>query len=234
MLKGFFITGTDTSVGKTIISGVLIKALGVLGLRAGAMKPIETGCTKVADVLVAEDAVFLKSIAWMEEPITQITSYALKTPTAPLIAAEIEGVDIDIERIIHSVEELSIRYDIVLVEGAGGLLVPIKKDFFMLDLARRLFLPLIVVAKPTLGTINHTLLTVNYALKEGVDVAGVIINYSNPPQGTVAEETGHRVLRGILKVPILGIVPYMNDLSAESLERASIKYLDLEMIRKKL
>lgn len=237
MSKGFFVTGTDTAVGKTVVTGVLLKALNLMGFSVGVMKPIETGCTSEGNTLIPSDGMFLKGIAGIDEPITEVVPFCLKAPLAPSVAAQGEGVSIDINRIIDVFNGLSCRYDVMLVEGAGGLLVPILTNhsakgraYFMLDLARDLTLPLIVVARPTLGTINHTLLTVNYALKEGLKVAGVIINYSSPSQGTLAEETSYSALSALLPVPILGIIPYTDDLSATGLERTAVKCLSFEML----
>src|SRR3990172_8459579 len=172
MPKGFFITGTDTGVGKTLVACALIKVIGTLGLSVGAMKPVETGCIREGGVLIPPDGMSLKSAARMDEPVTQIVPYCLENPLAPLTASEMEGTPILPEKIRRAAEELGRRYDALVVEGVGGLLVPIAPDYFVLDMARDFGLPLIVVTRPTLGTINHTLLTVKYALKEGLGVAG--------------------------------------------------------------
>ena len=239
MPKGFFITGTDTGVGKTVIAAALIKAVHMLGFRACGMKPIETGCLKqklnVQDKnLIPPDGMFLRTVAGVEESIDLITPVRFENPLAPLPASEIEGMPVDIEKIKKAFSFLSRNYDAVVVEGIGGLLVPIGRDYFVLDLARDFGLPLIVVSKPGLGTINHTMLTVNYALKEGLTVAGIIVNYSNTPGGNLAENTNPEVIKRISPAPLIGVFPYLRDLESATIEKAVTNNLDLEIIKKYL
>lgn len=233
-MKGFFITGTDTGVGKTIIAGALIKVLGFLGLKTSGMKPIECGCAREGNVLIPSDGMFLKNIAQMQEHVTQVTPCCFESPLAPLPASEIEQKNISVRDIKKAYYSLRAQYDAVIVEGIGGLMVPLKTNYFLVDLAKELGLPLIVVAKPGLGSINHTMLTVNYALKEGLEVAGVIINYSNPPEGSLAEETNPQLLKQICPVPLIGIFPYLKNLDDAVIEKTARKNLDLEVIKKYL
>lgn len=204
------------------------------GLSVCGMKPIETGCTKQGDVLIPSDGMFLKDISHMNEQITHIAPYCFETPLAPMVAAEMENVDIETEEVGKRFDELALTYEAVVVEGIGGLLVPIKEDCFVADLARTIGLPLLVVASPFLGTINHTLLTVDYALKKGLEVAGIILNYHRPAEGTPAEETNPTVIRRLSSVPLIGIMPYLEDIESETLDRAVVKNFDLEVIRKYL
>jgi dethiobiotin synthetase len=136
MQKGYFITGTDTEVGKTFVAAGLAKAMAETGLRVGVMKPVETGCTVKDETLVPKDAVFLKQAA---------------------------GVEIDFEKIKECYGELSKDKDVMLLEGAGGLMVPLAEDKTSADLVLFLELKLIVVAPSRLGVLNHTLLTVRHA-----------------------------------------------------------------------
>ena len=241
MPRGFFITGTDTEIGKTVIAGALIKAIGSVGLKAGGMKPIETGCIKKDRVLIPSDGMFLKEIAGMNDSIDLVTPVRFENPLAPLPASEIEGLSVDLKKIKRAYTELSKNYDVLIVEGIGGLLVPIVKrlrpteaPYFVLDLARDFGLPIIVVSRPGLGTINHTMLTVNYAIKEGLNVVGIIINYSHPPKGTLAEDTNPGVLKEICPLPIMGIFPFLEDMESSTIEKAAVKNLDIEMIKKYL
>lgn len=232
MPKGFFITGTDTGVGKTIIAGALIRAIHLFGMKPCGMKPIESGCGKEGDVLIPDDGMFLKQTAHMEEPISIVTPCCFENPLAPLAASEIEGKNVNISEIKKAFYKLSKKYDAVVVEGVGGLLVPIRKNYSVCELAKELGLPLIVVAKPGLGTLNHIMLTVNYARKEGLEVAGVIINYSQSPENSLAEKTNPQLLMKICPVPLLGIFPCLRNIDEESLEKAVLKNLNLEVIKK--
>jgi dethiobiotin synthetase len=228
--KGFFVTGTDTGVGKTIITAALIKVISRLGFTTGGMKPIESGCLQQGDVLVPSDGMFIKTIAHMEENIRHITPCCFKSPLAPLPASESEGISVDFEKINKAFADISGKYDVVIVEGIGGLLVPITKNYSVIDMAKNFNLPLIVVSKPSLGTINHTMLTVNYALKEGLRVAGIIINYNQPPEKTLAEATNPEVIKQISPVPVIGIFPYLTDMESANIEKVAEKNLDIELV----
>ncbi|MBA4373301.1 MAG: dethiobiotin synthase [Thermodesulfovibrio sp.] len=234
MPKGFFVTGTDTGVGKTIMSMALIRALEMLGIRVGAMKPIESGCGREGDVLIPFDGMALKQTARMEEPATLITPCCFESPLAPFPASEIELRKVNIPAIKNAFAKLAQKYEAMVVEGVGGLLVPIKKNYAVINLAADIGLPLLVVAKPGLGTINHTLLTVKYALREGLTVAGVIINYTMPPENNLAEETNVQVLNKICPVPVIGISPYLKNITEEALEKTVRKNFDMQVLRRYL
>jgi len=234
MSKGFFITGTDTGVGKTVIAGAVIKAIHAQGLNVCGMKPVETGCSRIGNNLYPSDGLFLKKVAGMDENINQITPYCFEAAVAPSLASEMEGRPISTDIIIEKFHDLLQRYHAVVVEGVGGILVPIRKDYFVIDLIRELELPVIVVARATLGTLNHALLTVNYALKEGLRVSGIVINFTRRSEGTVSENTNPLVLQQLSPVPVLGVFPYLDNLENVTLEKAAMKYLDIEIIRSHL
>jgi dethiobiotin synthetase len=230
MNHGLFITGTDTGVGKTVVAAAIIKALHLQGIHACGMKPIETGCSRVGNTLYPSDGMFLKKVARMDEHIGFVTPYCFENPVAPSLASEMEGKAIHIPLITEKFQALLERYPAVVVEGIGGILVPIKKDYFVVDLIRELDLPLVIVARPSLGTINHTLLTIDYALGKGIKVSGVIINFSRPPESTVAENTNPLLLEQICPVPVVGIFPHLGNLEDSVLERNALKHLDIKVL----
>ena len=207
MNKGYFITGTDTGVGKTFIAGGLASLYGKRGVRVGVMKPVESGCKRLADGLHPHDALFLKEMALSTDDVDRIVPYRLEHPLTPSVAAELEGVVIDLEAIKDVYQQLESRYDLMLVEGAGGLLAPLYKSATSVDLVRLLDIPLIVVARNALGTINHTLLTVEHALYSGLTVAGIILNTCDPDPD-ISVETNHQVIRQLSGLPLLGTIPY--------------------------
>ncbi len=231
MSKGFFITGTDTGVGKTVIAAAVIRAIHAMGTSVCGMKPVETGCSRTGNTLYPSDGMFLKKVAGMQENINQITPYCYETPVAPSLASEREGREVGIDDILEKFYNLLQSYHAVVVEGVGGILVPIGKDYFVIDLIKDLGLPVIIVARPTLGTLNHTLLTVNCALKEGIRVAGIVINFTRRSEGTVPESTNPLVLQQLSPVPVLGLFPFLDNLANETLENAAMRHLDLEIIR---
>lgn len=234
MAKGFFITGTDTGVGKTIVAGAVIKALNSLGLSTGAMKPVETGCRREGSVLVPTDGLFLRHIAGLDEPITSVTPCCFESPLAPIAAAEIEATDVSVKEIEKAFFVMAAKYDAVVVEGIGGLMVPLREDYYVAELAADLGLPLIIVTRPGLGTINQTMLTLNHALRAGLKVAGIVINYSSPPENSLAEKTNAGVLSRTASVPLLGTFPYLKEMREDIIGTTALGSLDLEVMKKYL
>jgi dethiobiotin synthetase len=234
MSKGFFIAGTDTGVGKTIMAGAIIMALSFLGHRVGVMKPIESGCGREGGVLIPFDGMFLKEAAHLDESVTLVTPCCFESPLAPLSASETDMKEVEMEEIRRAFARLSAKYGAMVVEGIGGLMVPVKRDYYVVDMAKEFGLPLLLVARPGLGTVNHTMLSINCALKEGLEVAGLIINYSKPPDGSLAEKTNPKLLAQICPVPIIGIFPYLSNLDEDSIAKAALKSLDLETLKKYL
>jgi len=207
--KGIFITGTDTKYGKTIIAGGVARALLRKGFNVGVMKPVATWgdpCREpgVRNKWISEDALHLRQAAATSDALSLINPLCYKAALAPWPAALQEKKSIDLNRINQSYRELCRRHDYMVVEGVGGLLVPIKRKYFVSDLILKLHLPAIVVSQPGIGTLNHTLLTVRTLKNEGIPLAGVIINQY---QGkTKAERSNPNVLRRILGRRII-IVP---------------------------
>jgi len=204
--KGVFITGTDTGVGKTFITAAIARFLRDRGMRVGVMKPVTSGCVMIGEKLVSEDAELLKWASSCTAPDTDIAPYLLKAPLAPSIAASQEGVQIQFDAILQAYQRLEAGHDFVLVEGAGGLLAPLTQDLFIADLCLVLRLPLLVVARPNLGTVNHTLLTCFCARKLGIKVSGTIINRYpvNPGQ---PEKYAPEMIASLSGSPVLGILP---------------------------
>lgn len=228
MKKDIFITGTDTGVGKTVVSALLIRALLINGYTACPMKPVETGCRRDADVLLPSDGEFLKEIAETDEPIKNITPYCFETPVAPVVASNMEGVEIDINKIIEKYEQLSSKYDIVVVEGAGGLMVPIKEDYYMLDLALELRPRVVVVALNKLGVLNHTLLTLEVLDKYGLEVTAVLLNSPNRDPLDKSQDTNLQVLSQLVDVRLIEAIPRINSMSKEELDKMAARKIKLE------
>jgi len=206
-VNGIFVTGTDTDVGKTLMAAGITAALRQRGLKAGYFKPVQSGCPEEEGRLIPTDARLVQDLAGLPEPLDLLTPIALRLPLAPGVAAAREGVKVDLERVAAAFRVLAGRYDFLVVEGAGGLYVPlVNAKFLVLDLARWLKLPLLVVARAGLGTINHTALTVMAARQAGLPVAGVILNRGSLNPG-LAEQTNPGVIEALTGVTILGKVP---------------------------
>lgn len=222
--KGIFITGTDTGVGKTVVAAGLAACLSTRGLSVGVMKPLESGCPRRGGSLIPRDGSFLKRMARCPEPLDRVVPFRLRHALAPGVAAEMEGVEVDLGRVVAVYKDLARRYRVTIVEGAGGLLVPVAAGAFMADLIRLLKTPVIVVTRADLGTINHTLLTLEYLAREGMPVLGWIMNHPHR-RADGASRTNPRVVSSHASAPMLGLVPYRENLGSRKCPREELAEL---------
>lgn len=176
--RGLFVTGTDTEIGKTLVAGAIAQYLVSQGRRVEVLKPVATGCRRQRGDLVSQDAEFLAGFADSRQMLSQIAPVRYAKALAPNVAAGLENRPVDLEAIFDAYRRLAADKDVdaIIVEGIGGLLCPITDDFWVAHLARLMRLPVVVVTRPNLGTINHTLLTLHAARSAGLDVAGVVVN----------------------------------------------------------
>jgi len=200
--RSLFVTGTDTGVGKTVVSCALIAGLRARGLDAGAMKPVETGVGEEGPL----DAQALRAAAGDDDPLDLVCPEQFALPAAPTVAAAAEGRSVDGARIRDAFAEIAARHALVVVEGAGGLLVPVTDDADMADLAGSLGLPVLVVARAALGTINHTLLTLRELDRRGLECVGVVLSHSDGVLSP-ADAANLEVLRAELGRRLVGEVP---------------------------
>jgi dethiobiotin synthase len=201
----FFISGTSTGIGKTYISSLLIKAFGFSGL-VSYMKPVQTGCSH-PDVPDA-DLSFVKQHASPVFPgtTTDHTPYCFETPCSPHLAASLSSISIDTSVIAKSYHRILSHVNTLIVEGAGGLLVPLSETVSTLDLIKQLNIPVILVTTPNLGTLNHTFLSVNQLRISGVTLAGVIMNNpENKPLDLMYTDNAHMIRRYVDPVPLIEI-----------------------------
>lgn len=208
MGTGVFITGTDTGVGKTLVACGLAALFKDNGYRVGVMKPAETGCAERDGALYPEDAARLKQASDSALSLETICPYRFKEPLAPSVAAERAGAPIDIDRLRKVYDEIAAQHDLTIVEGAGGLLVPLLPHYTYADLAKLLKLPVIVVAANRLGAINHLTLTLEVAAACGLTVLGYVWNRLDA-QPSLAAETNPDALRFLTATPCLGEIPFL-------------------------
>jgi len=207
MKRGYFVTGTDTDVGKTLVSAALVHGYASKGCRAVGMKPIASGANIVDGTLVNEDVVQLRAAANIDAPLDKITPYVFASPIAPHIAAMEAGVKLKVETIVDAFSGLRASADIVVVEGAGGFLVPLDDAHDMGDIAAALGLPVILVVGMRLGCINHALLTVAAIESRGLVLAGWIANVVS--DGMSRFEENMDCLRKRIDAPCLGVIPHL-------------------------
>lgn len=217
-MKGIvLVTGTDTGVGKTHVSCALLRALRRRGRSVAARKPAESGCAEVAGELVPADAVALREAAGADEPLATVCGLRLAEALAPGIAAERSGASLDMEALVRAYRARAAAVDLLLVEGAGGLLVPLAGKVDCAELAARLGARLIVVVGVRLGAINHALLTLQAARQRGLAIEGVVLNHLSQDTDS-AKKTLRESLARLDPAPILAEIPFADD-GVDLLER---------------
>lgn len=209
MRYGVFVTGTDTDVGKTLVTAALALHLKKRGFTVGVMKPIETGVSAGRDA--QSDAAQLRSIIESEETLGAICPYSFEMPVAPLTAAQAERQTIDPNTIKKVYRLLSGRYDCMVVEGIGGVHVPITTKSNVTDLIKLLRLPVVVVGRSGLGGINHALLTVEALRRQKIRIIALVLNRTQPVRSALArlqERSTMEILRKQSGIAVLGPLPY--------------------------
>ncbi len=206
----YFVTATDTGVGKTYVTASLIKFYMSKGYKVKAIKPVETGCAKKGKNLIPEDATLYANLTG--QSLDEVCLYKFAAPVSPYTASKLEKSEIDIDKIKTHVDvvykELLNNHEdkaILFIEGAGGLLVPVTKSFMMIDFPVLLSASVILVSRLSLGTINHTLLSIEALERRNIPIKGIILNNALG-LNTIAEMTNERILREFIKIPILALL----------------------------
>jgi dethiobiotin synthetase len=208
-IPGLFITGTDTGVGKTVVAAAIAKSLAIRGQRVGVCKIAATGCTLQDGQLVSEDAQMLSRAINDRFPMETICPIRYVEPLAPAVAADRAGIPLGWSLLQQSLDTLQSQSDVLIVEGVGGIMVPMDDRHSVLDVARWLGLPALVVARAGLGTINHTLLTLLALRSAGVLLAGVVINQHSGDPSDIAEQTNPASIERWSAEPLRCVIPKM-------------------------
>jgi dethiobiotin synthetase len=219
----YFITGTDTGVGKTLVSCALLHAFAAQGKRVAGFKPVAAGCD---DDDHNEDALRLRAASSMQATYGQINPYCFPHPIAPHLAARHAGARIDFPRIEASYHELAGQSDEVIVEGAGGFCVPLNEKLDIADMVKQLDLPVILVVGMRLGCINHALLTVRVIADYQLECAGWVANVLEADMPSLQENI--ETLRERIAAPLLGVIPYQEQPDAQ----VAAAHLQLELLNK--
>lgn len=212
--KAFFVAGTDTNVGKTLIAAGLLVAAKNKGLTTAALKPVAAGCEKMDNGLRNSDALILQSVITQKLDYDQINPYALEAAIAPHIAAQQEKRSLSVDRLSGFCRGILSSANVTLVEGAGGWRVPINAHETMADLAKNLQLPVILVVGVRLGCINHALLTIEAVMRDGLPVAGWVANCIDAQMPVLQDNIDS--LRVRIAAPCLGVVPFLTECSPDS------------------
>ncbi len=213
--KKLFIVGTDTGVGKTLVTAALAAYLSSIGYQVGVMKPLESGCspsldTKGQKILIPQDALYLQSMSQTQENLDQINPYRFEAPLAPGVAADIVGVKVDLDFILQTAESMTRRQDIILIEGAGGLMVPLSSSFLGIDLIEKMNASVLLVGRAGLGTINHCLLTLSALENRNIPVVGILLNHTDP-KTDLSSHTNLQTLSRWTSVPVWGEFSFLKN-----------------------
>lgn len=215
----YFITGVDTDIGKTYVTKGLALSFSKQGKKVGVFKPLQSSAIKTSSGYFAPD---LEAIKELSSDISTKCSYIFEGDVSPALAARLSNVKIDIEKIKYDFEMFSKENEIVLVEGAGGILAPATDEYLCADLIKKLNIPIIIVTVPFLGRLNHTLLTINYAKFTGIDVKGVIINKVPFLSSDLATNNFIDELKRYTDVEIIGMIHNLNDIDIEEFNRITL------------
>ena len=225
MGKTYFVTGTDTDAGKTVVTCGLLEAARLKGLTTLALKPVSAGCQQTESGLRNEDALALMEAMTLSLPYEQVNPLSLEPPIAPHIAAEEAGVRMTLDRLVgYCRGALMRKNDLALIEGAGGWRVPLNSREMLTGLAKELNTPAILVVGMKLGCISHALLTVEAILRDGVRLAGWVANQMDPDMSRYDESLA--TLKNMIPAPCLGVVPFLPDTSSGRVA----EYLDISSL----
>ena len=220
MSKGIFIIGTDTEVGKTVVSAGLMHLLLGSNYKAAYFKPVASGQVLLNGSYQSTDASFVKAVSGFAQEQKNITPFSFKNAVAPHFAARLEGRSIDLAVIKDRLQYLKDHYDFIIAEGAGGLAVPLNNQGLMqYDLIRELGFPCLLVARTCLGTINHTLLTLRFAKSEGLKIKAIVINGNRQ---TETETDNIKTIREISGIPAIYTIPALTGVDTEKLQPGNI------------
>lgn len=229
MAEGIYILGTDTDVGKTVISAGIMFMFLSKGYNACYFKPVSSGGAEIGGSFLSYDVSFVKTVSGFTEIDDDINPYRFMTPVSPHLASSTENRMINIDVILENYRKLSNKYDYLLVEGCGGLAVPLTDEGYMqYQLIKELGMGCILVSRTTLGTINHTLLTLKYAESIGINIYGMIFNGYN---GSYLEEDNIKTIGKLTGVPVFSVIPKIEGIHVENLEDGNLKTVFKQSVR---
>lgn len=208
-MSGIFIAGTDTGAGKTVIAGYLARYMLNKGHGVITQKWVQSGCSKDFPSDIAEHLKAMgKDRSYVKDFLNLVCPYKFKFPASPRLAARMENKKINTRKIIKSFKTLEERFDFVIVEGSGGVMVPLDKRTLMIDLAQEAGLPVLIVAQNKLGTINHTLLTIEALRARKMNIIGIVFNNPRKEDAVIIKDNP-RIIAELTKENILGVLPWI-------------------------
>lgn len=223
-MKSYFITGTDTDVGKTYVTAGLASAIKKNGIDIGIMKPFAAGIKEITGYK-SKDVQILSEAAQVKDDEKLINPYFFPIPASPYTATQNLGIKVDIAIAMDSFKKLKMMHDFLLVEGMGGVMTPILEDYFITDLVKDMNLETIIICSSRIGTVNHTLMTCKICKNSGIKIRGIIINNLDE-HGYPLDEL-KRDLESLTQLPVIGIIPYIQNFSIEKISEIVSKEIDI-------
>lgn len=229
-MRGIFITGTSTGVGKTAVAAGLAWALRKRKIEVGIMKPFATGNRVFSRKYRSQDTAILARASGVNDPDCSLNPFFYSIAASPLVAAELKhSPPVDTEKALQKLKKLERKHDFLIAEGIGGIMVPLTENEFVVNFAKRAELPLIIVSTPELGTLNHTLLTVLACQKFRLKIAGIILNKASKKPDMVEQKTAE-ILERLTQMKLLAVIPFSKGANYASIGKMIEDNLDFEML----
>ncbi|MFB5630177.1 MAG: dethiobiotin synthase [Nitrosopumilaceae archaeon] len=226
-MKDLFISGTDTDVGKTFVTAGIAASLKKMGKDVGIMKPFAAG-TPQKTGYKSEDVQLLSNAAQINDAEDLINPYFFQIPASPFTATKNLGIQFNVKTVIDCYKQLSSKHEILLIEGIGGVMTPILKDYFVVNLIKEMNLETILITSSRIGTVNHTIMTCKICHIYGIDIGGIVINdlVSNGYPLTTLK----RDLEQLTNIPVIGSVPYVKNFDLDKLSQIIMKSIPISSL----
>jgi dethiobiotin synthetase len=226
-MGGVFVTGTDTGVGKTVVAAGIAGSMRKDGIDVGVIKPIATGIPQEKG-FKSSDAELLAKISGSKDPESEINPVFLPLEASPLAAGRALNIDIKLDEVFSAFKRLTDKHDFVVVEGIGGVMVPIKQNYFVIDMIKEMGLPILIVSRAAIGTLNHTVLTVRACKEYDLNIAGIVLN--GVRNDNVAEKTASAIVRELTEIFVIGSIPFVDVLDASNVIDLVSKYVKYDLL----
>jgi len=229
-MRGIFITGTSTGVGKTLVAAGLAWALRRRKIHVGIMKPFATANRVFSTKYRSQDTAILAKASGVSDPDCVLNPFFYPIAASPLVASELnKGAAVNIKKAMHSLKDLGKKHDFLIVEGIGGIMVPLSKYEYFAGFAKRVDMPVIIVATTKLGTLNHTILTVMACEKFGLKITGIILNKMSKKPNTVEQKTAE-VIERLTRLKVLAVIPFSQEANYAVIGKVLEHDLDLDKL----
>ncbi len=226
-MSGIFVTGTDTGVGKTIVAAGIAGAMRKDGIDVGIMKPIATGIPQERG-FKSSDAELLVKLSGSTDPESEVNPIFLPLEASPLAASKTLNVEIRVDEVFSAFKRLTAKHEFVIVEGIGGVMVPIKQDYFVIDIIKKMNIPVLIVSRAALGTLNHTVLTVRACREYNLDIVGIVIN--GVRDDNVAEKTAGEIIHELTGMFVIGSIPFVDELDTSNVVDLVSKHVKYDLL----